>query len=366
MSVLPLVSDEVPGEFNFEMIAKASARLSGVARRTPAMTSTTLNGLVGANAVLKCENQQLVGAFKFRGAFNALASLAERSSDRPGVIAYSSGNHAQAMALSSSMLGMRCVIVMPANAPNAKLNATRGYLGEWGEVVTYDPATEVREEIGARLSEERGLVIVPPYDHPEVIAGQGTVALELIEQIRLGELGATGFGGEGMESLDYLFVCCGGGGLLSGSAVAAKAMCSGCTVIGVEPSLGDDATRSYYSGELQTVTNPPTIADGARTPFLGRWTFPLVRNHADGMMTVSEAQIAWAMRFAFERMKMVVEPSGALALAGMISASRNGALGDGSVVDLDGARVGVVVSGGNVDVAALSGMFALAGTSWPE
>ncbi|MCC7389003.1 MAG: threo-3-hydroxy-L-aspartate ammonia-lyase [Phycisphaerales bacterium] len=316
-------------------VRAAAARLAGVARRTPVMTSRSLDGAVGASVFVKCENLQRVGAFKFRGAYNALSRL-DPDARRRGVLTYSSGNHAQAVALAASLLGIPAVIVMPDNAPRVKLAATRAYLAgapAGSEVVLYDPAATVREELGGGLAAARGLEVVPPYDHPAVIAGQGTAALELFEEV--GEL-------------DALFVCCGGGGLLSGCAVAAKAVCPACRVIGVEPELADDATRSFRDGVLRTARNPPTIADGARTPYLGRYTFAIVRTLVDGMMTVSEREIVGAMGLLMERLRLVVEPTGALATAGAIRAAREGSL--------RASRVGVVISGGNVDLAELSGL----------
>lgn len=320
-----------------EDVRAAAARLDGVARRTPVMTSRSLNEAVGAHVHVKCENLQRVGAFKFRGAYNALARLDDAARAR-GVLTYSSGNHAQAVALAAGLLGVPAVIVMPQNAPRVKLAATRGYLSgapSGSEVVLYDPGAVVREELGAQIAERRGLTVVPPYDHPRVIAGQGTVALELFEEV---------------GDLDWLFVCCGGGGLLSGCAVVSRSVCPGCRVVGVEPTLADDATRSFRDGVLRTVKNPPTIADGARTPYLGRYTFALVRTHVDEMMTVSEAEITSAMGLLMARLRVVVEPTGALATAGAIRAAREGRAG------LAGSRVGVVISGGNVDLAEVSGL----------
>jgi threo-3-hydroxy-L-aspartate ammonia-lyase len=301
-------------------VRTAALRLDSVATRTPVMTSRTLNHLVTAEIFLKCENFQRAGAFKFRGAYNAIASLPD-SERRGGVLTYSSGNHAQAVALVGRVLGLRTTIVMPRNAPRSKLEATRGY---GAEVLLYDPEETTREAFAARLREERGGVVIPPYDHPDVIAGQGTAALELLEEV---------------GPLDVLVAPCGGGGLLSGTALAATGA-DGCRVVGVEPELADDATRSFRSGELHTIRNPPTIADGLRTPSLGAITFPIIRAHVEAMVTVSESEIIEAMRFLWTRMKLVVEPSGAVALAGVL----------GGEIDLQGKRVGVLVSGGNVDL----------------
>jgi threonine dehydratase len=297
----------------------AAERLKGQAHRTPVMSSRTLNERIGAEAFLKCENFQRMGAFKFRGAYNAISQLSDDDKAR-GVITFSSGNHAQATALVGRLLGVKITVVMPNNAPSTKRAATEGY---GATVVDYDPATTGREELGRELAEKHGYTLIPPYDHQDVIAGQGTATLELFEEV---------------GDLDYLLVCVGGGGLISGSAIAAKGKSSRVKVIGVEPELADDATKSFYSKTLHTVHNPPTIADGTRTPSLGKLTFPLVLEYVDDMVTVSEDAIKEAVRFAFYRMKMVVEPSGALGIAALLSKSAK----------VDG-RVGVIVSGGNID-----------------
>jgi threo-3-hydroxy-L-aspartate ammonia-lyase len=309
------------GEVTYDDVLAAAERLRGHAHRTPVATSRTLDEALGARAFLKCENLQRMGAFKFRGAYNAVSKLNPAERTR-GVLAYSSGNHAQAVALACRLLGTRATVVMPADAPAAKRAATEGY---GARVVPYDPATEKREAIAARLQAEGDAVLLPPFDHPDVIAGQGTAAAELIAEA---------------GSLDLLLVPCGGGGLLSGSALSARALSPGCRVIGVEPEAGDDATRSFHTRTLQTVDNPRTIADGARTPSLGRYTFPLVLENVDDMVTVPDSALVDAMRFVWERMKMVVEPTGVLGLA----AARAGR------VDVRGQRVGVILSGGNVDV----------------
>jgi threonine dehydratase len=249
------------------------------------------------------------------------------------VLAYSSGNHAQAVALTGRLLGVKTVVVMPEDAPGAKIAGTRGY---GAEVVLYDRHGRSREEIAAELQQERGMTLIPPYDHPDVIAGQGTAALELLEE--------TG-------PLDVVMTPCGGGGLLSGTALVAKQASPGIRVVGVEPQAADDATRSFRTGELHTVHNPPTIADGLRTPSLGRYTFPLVRAHADEMRTVSDRQIVEAMRFLWTRMKLVVEPSGAVPLAAVLADPE----------PFRGRRVGIVISGGNVDLASACELFARAG-----
>ena len=309
-------------------VAAAAARIAGAARQTPVMTSRTLDERLRATVFLKCESFQRAGAFKFRGAYNAISRLSPAERQR-GVLTYSSGNHAQAIALASRLLGARATIVMPGDAPAAKRQATEGY---GARVVAYDPATERREEVADRLSKDGDPVLIPPFDHPDVIAGQGTCAKELLEE--------TG-------PLDLLLVPCGGGGLLSGSALSARWLSPGCRVIGVEPEAGDDATRSFKTGTLQTVHNPRTIADGARTPSLGKLTFPLVRANVDDMLTVSDADLVDTMRFLWERMKLVVEPTGVLGLA----AAWRGK------VDVAGRRVGAIVSGGNVDLQAALELF---------
>jgi threonine dehydratase len=310
-----------------DSVRAAARRLEGVANRTPVVTSRTLNERVGAEVFVKCENLQRAGAFKFRGAYNAIASLSEAERSR-GVLTFSSGNHAQAVALVGRLLGVATTIVMPRDAPKAKLAATRGY---GAEVILYDPDETTREVLAERLREERGMAVVPPYDHPEVVAGQGTAALELLAEV---------------GPLDLLVAPCGGGGLLSGSSLAAQGS-PGCRVVGVEPELADDATRSFASGTVQSVRNPPTIADGLRTPSLGKVTWPLVRDNVSAMVTVSEQEIVEAMRFLWTRMKLVVEPSGAVALAGVLNRGIAGS----------GTRVGVLISGGNVDLSLACALF---------
>jgi threonine dehydratase len=273
----------------------------------------------------KCENFQRMGAFKFRGAFNALSLLSE-AQKKQGVVAFSSGNHAQAVALAGRLLGVPTTIVMPEDAPAVKIAATRGY---GAEVVLYDRTTSDREALARGIAEARGLVVIPPYDHPHIVAGQGTAAKELIE-----EVGAP----------DYLLVCCGGGGLLSGSALAAAALAPHCKVIGVEPEAGNDATLSFRTGRLHSVHNPATIADGARTSSLGKVTFPLVMRHVHDMLTVSDEELVRSMLYLWERMKMVVEPTGALASAALLEGK----------LQAPGARIGVIVSGGNVDLKAIA------------
>ncbi|AZG08105.1 threo-3-hydroxy-L-aspartate ammonia-lyase [Pigmentiphaga sp. H8] len=309
----------------FPAIEAAAALLAGHAHRTPVLTSHTVDARTGASVFFKCENFQRMGAFKFRGAYHALARLAD-DARRRGVVAYSSGNHAQAVALAGRLLGIPATIVMPSDAPQVKLEATRGY---GARVVLYDRATQRREDIAAELADREGLTTIPPFDHPDIIAGQGTAALELLRE--------TG-------PLDYLLVPCGGGGLLSGSAIAANACAPGIRVMGVEPAAGDDVTRSFHSGTLQSVDNPDTIADGARTQSAGRYTFPLIQSHVHDMLTVTDDELLRAMFFLMERMKFVLEPTGALGAAALLSGK----------VDARGKRVGIIVSGGNVDLFALA------------
>ncbi len=301
-------------------VAAAHERIKPHARRTPVMTSRQVDELTGARVFFKCENLQRMGAFKFRGAYNALSQLTPEQK-RSGVLAFSSGNHAQAVALSGQLLGIRTVIVMPANAPQVKLEATRGY---GGEVVLYEKG-EDREALAARLAKERGLELIPPFDHPHIVAGQGTAAKELIE-----EAGA----------LDALLVPCGGAGLLSGCAIAARHLAPGCRVIGVEPAAGDDATRSFKERRLVKIAVPDTIADGARTTSLGKITFPLVLEHVSDMLTVTDEELLRTMFWLWERMKLVVEPTGALAACALIEQK----------LRLGKQRVGVILSGGNVDL----------------
>jgi threonine dehydratase len=314
---------------SFDDVAAAHERIRAQARRTPALTSATIDALTGASVHFKCENLQRMGAFKFRGAFNALSQLTPEARRR-GVIAFSSGNHAQAVALASRMLGIPATIVMPKAAPRVKLDATRGY---GAEVVTYDNPNESREALANRIASERGLTVVPPFDHPHIIAGQGTAAKELIEDA---------------GPLDVLLVPCGGGGLLTGCAIAAKHLAPSCRVIGVEPAAGDDATRSFKTKTLQTIPFPDTIADGARTTSLGKLTFPLLLRHVDEMLTVTDDELLRWMFFLWERMKIVVEPTGTLAAAALLEKK----------IDAKGKRVGVILSGGNVDLAWAAGKLA--------
>ena len=306
-----------------DQILEAANRLQGNAHVTPIMTSSNLDECLGANIIFKCENLQKIGAFKFRGAYNAIAQLSHEERSQ-GVITYSSGNHAQAVARVGREIGIKTVIVMPSNAPFAKRLATEGY---GAEVVLYDPKQIPREDVAHELQEKHGYTLIPPFNHPHVIAGQGTAALELLTE----------------ATIDTLLVPCGGGGLLSGSAIAAKHVNPQCIVIGIEPELADDATRSFHSGTLHSVTNPPTIADGTRTTSLGSLTFPLILKHVDDMRTVSEQAIMEAVSFLFYRMKLVVEPSGALGLAALLSGE----------IQAKG-RIGVILSGGNIDADTMN------------
>jgi threonine dehydratase len=318
----------------FDDVAVAAQRLQGHAHLTPVLTSRTADERTGARVFFKAENFQRMGAFKFRGAFNALAKFSPMQRER-GVIAFSSGNHAQATALAARILGMPSVIVMPKDAPAAKLAATRGYqAGQAGsEVVLYDRYIEDREAIGRRLAQERGMTLVPPYDHADVMAGQGTAALELVQQVA--ELDGGG--------LDALLVCVGGGGLISGCAVAATLLLPGIEVWGVEPEAGNDTQRSLAEGRIVHIDTPKTIADGAQTQHSGALTFPVIQALVKGIVTASDEELVQAMRFFAERMKIVVEPTGCLGAAALMSRVAG-------LPDLRGRRVGVILSGGNVDV----------------
>ena len=310
---------------NFNDVTQAAARIQGVANRTAVLQSRTANEMSGAELFFKCENFQRMGAFKFRGAYNALAQFSPEQK-KLGVCAFSSGNHAQGIALSAQILGMPAAIVMPLDSPAVKLAATRGY---GAEVITYDRYKEDRMAIGQKLADERGMTLIPPYDHAHVMAGQGTAALELLQEV---------------GQLDTLIVCLGGGGLISGCAVAAKHLNPKIRVIGVEPEAGNDAQQSKRAGVIVKIDTPKTIADGAQTQFVGQLTFPIIQELVDEIVTVSDAQLIEAMRFAASRMKMVIEPTGGLAMA----AAMQGA------VDVRGQRVGIIVSGGNVDIAQLA------------
>lgn len=310
----------------FDDILAARARLAGVAHRTPVLTSRQLDVRVGARVFLKAEHLQRIGAFKFRGGYNALAAMAPEDRAR-GVVAFSSGNHAQAVALAARLFGVPATIVMPHNAPASKLAATEGY---GARVVRYDPSEASREVLARQLVAETGATLVPPFDHPDVIAGQGTAAAELFEDV---------------GPLDVVVACVGGGGLLSGTALAAAGMAPACRIWGVEPALGDDVTRSFDAGTLVALPGvPATIADGARTISASELTLALILRHVHGMATVPDEALLEAMRFVMLRMKQVVEPSGVLALAGVLT---------GVVPVPPGGRVGVIVSGGNVDAEML-------------
>ncbi|VWB06458.1 serine/threonine dehydratase [Burkholderia territorii] len=305
----------------YDDVAAAAARLDGHAHRTPVMTSRTIDEALGAQVFFKCENLQRMGAFKFRGAFNALSRF-DATQRRHGVVAFSSGNHAQAIALSARILGIPATIVMPQDAPAAKMAATRGY---GGNVVTYDRYTEDREQIGRALAEKHGLTLVPPYDHADVIAGQGTAAKELFDEV---------------GPLDAVFTPLGGGGLLSGTALATRALSPHAKLYGVEPEAGNDGQQSFRSGSIVHIDTPRTIADGAQTQHLGNLTFPILRRDVDDILTATDAELVDCMRFFATRMKIVVEPTGCLSLA----AARR--MKD----ELKGKRVGIVISGGNVDL----------------
>ena len=312
---------------SYDDVAAAARRLEGHAHRTPVLRSRTVDETLGASVFFKCENFQRMGAFKFRGAFNALSRFDARQR-QAGVVAFSSGNHAQAVALAARLLGMPASIVMPHDAPAQKVAATQGY---GGKVVFYDRYTEDREAIGARLAEQHGMTLVPPYDHADVIAGQGTAAKELLDEV---------------GPLDALYVCLGGGGLLSGSALAARALSPQAKLYGVEPEAGNDGQQSFRSGAIVHIATPKTIADGAQTQHLGKLTFDIIRRDVDDILTASDAELIEAMRFFAERMKIVVEPTGCL---GFAAARRQAQRGQ---------RVGVIVSGGNVDMQRFAALLA--------
>ncbi|MBU9220590.1 threo-3-hydroxy-L-aspartate ammonia-lyase [Burkholderia multivorans] len=321
MNSLPLPS--------FDDVAAAAARIAGHAHRTPVMTSRTVDDALGAQVFFKCENLQRMGAFKFRGAFNALSRF-DAEQRRRGVVAFSSGNHAQAIALSARMLGIPATIVMPQDAPAAKIAATRGY---GGIVVTYDRYTEDREQIGRELAERDGLTLIPPYDHPDVIAGQGTAAMELFDEV---------------GPLDAVFTPLGGGGLLSGTALATRALSPDARLYGVEPEAGNDGQQSFRSGAIVHIDTPRTIADGAQTQHLGNITFPIIRRDVDDILTATDEELVDCMRLFASRMKIVVEPTGCLSFAGARRMKD----------ELKGKRVGIVISGGNVDLDAFSALLA--------
>ena len=305
----------------FDDVQAAARRLQGHAHRTPVLRSATLEQRLGAQLFFKCENFQRMGAFKFRGAFNALSRLSS-TQRHAGVVAYSSGNHAQAVALSAQILGLSATIVMPHDASPAKLAATQGY---GATVVGYDRYNEDAMSIARDLADREGRTFIPPFDHADVLCGQGTAAMELFEEV--GEL-------------DVLLVCLGGGGLLSGCALSARALSPHCKVYGVEPEAGNDVQQSFRQGKRVRIPTPRTIADGAQSPMVGELTFEIIRRHVDDILTVTDEQLVEAMRFYAERMKMVVEPTGCLTLAAACHAG----------LDLRGQRVGIVISGGNVDL----------------
>jgi len=303
-------------------VQAAAGRIAGHAHKTPVITSRTFNAMVGAEVFFKCENFQRMGAFKFRGAFNALAKFTPEQA-RAGVVAFSSGNHAQGVALSAKLLGMPATIVMPHDAPAAKVAATKGY---GASVVIYNRYEEDREAIGRKLAEEKGLTLIPPYDHPDVIAGQGTAAKELFEEI---------------GPLDALYIPLGGGGLLSGTALSTRAVAPNCKLYGVEPAAGNDGQQSFRTGHIVHIDTPKTIADGAQTQHLGNFTFGIIQRDVDDIVTATDAELVEMMKFLAERMKMYVEPTGCL---GAAAALKNRA-------SIQSKRVGVIVSGGNIDLA---------------
>ncbi|MBJ3590597.1 threo-3-hydroxy-L-aspartate ammonia-lyase [Salmonella enterica subsp. enterica serovar Saintpaul] len=311
-------------------VAAAAERIEGYANRTPVMTSRTVNEEFGAEVFFKCENLQRMGAFKFRGAMNALRQFTPEQR-AAGVVTFSSGNHAQAIALAAKLLGIPATIVMPHDAPAAKVAATKGY---GGNVIVYNRYTEDREQIGRDLAAKHGLTLIPPYDHPHVIAGQGTAAKELIEE--------TG-------SLDALFVCLGGGGLLSGSALATRHLSPDCLIYGVEPQAGNDGQQSFRSGSIVQIDTPKTIADGAQTQHLGNYTFPLIQKHVTDILTVTDEELIASMKFIAERMKLVVEPTGCLGFAAARAKKH----------ELTGKKIGIIISGGNVDISRFSEFLAM-------
>lgn len=313
----------------FADVEAAAARIAGHAHKTPVFTSRTVNEALDAEVFFKCENLQRMGAFKFRGGFNALSRF-DAGQRKAGVVAFSSGNHAQAIALSARLLGIPATIVMPHDAPAAKVAATQRY---GGNVVIYDRYKDDREQIGRDLAQKHGFTLIPPYDHPDVIAGQGTAAKELFDEV---------------GALDALFMPLGGGGLLSGSALAARALSPRCKVFGVEPEAGNDAQQSFRSGEIVHIDTPKTIADGAQTQHLGHYTFAIIRRDVDDILTASDAELVDCMRFAAERMKLVVEPTGCLGFAAVRQQKER----------LKGQRVGVILSGGNVDIQRFCSLIA--------
>jgi len=310
-------------------VEAAASRIADAAHRTPVLRSRKVNADLGLDVIFKAEHLQRAGAFKFRGAYNALSRFDPRQR-ASGVVAYSSGNHAQAIALAARDLGIPATIVMPLDAPASKVAATRAY---GAEVVTYDRYSEDREAIGRALADERGLVLIPPYDHPDVIAGQGTAAKELIEDA---------------GPLDAIFAPLGGGGLLAGTALSANALAPGARVFGVEPEAGNDGQQSFRSGRIVHIETPRTLADGAQTLHLGELTFPIIQHHVTDILTVTDPEMVNAMRQLAATMKQVVEPTGALAFAGLRAMAG----------ELVGKRVGVIVSGGNIDLARFATLIA--------
>ncbi|WP_186160158.1 threo-3-hydroxy-L-aspartate ammonia-lyase [Burkholderia gladioli] len=313
-------------------VAAAAERIAGHAHRTPVLTSRTVDEALGAQVFFKCENFQRMGAFKFRGAFNALSRFSE-AQRKHGVVTFSSGNHAQAIALSARLLGMPATIVMPHDAPAAKVAATRGY---GGRVVIYDRYRDDREQIGRELAEKEGLTLIPPYDHADVIAGQGTAAAELFQEV---------------GALDAVFAPLGGGGLLSGTALATRELSPGAELYGVEPAAGNDGQQSFAAGSIVHIDTPKTIADGAQTQHLGNLTFQIIRRDVDAILTASDAELVEGMRFFASRMKMLVEPTGCLSFAAVRQRK----------AQLEGKRVGVIVSGGNVDLEKFCALIGAAG-----
>lgn len=314
----------------FDDVAAAALRIKGHAHQTPVISSRTVNEEFGAEVFFKCENLQRMGAFKFRGAFNALTKF-DAQQRKAGVVAFSSGNHAQAIALSAKLLGIPATIIMPHDAPEMKVAATKGY---GGNVVIYDRYKEDREQIGRDLAQKHGMTLIPPYDHPDVIAGQGTAAKELIEEV---------------GALDAFFVPLGGGGLLAGSALSTRALSVDCKIYGVEPEAGNDGQQSFRSNSIVHIETPDTIADGAQTQHLGNYTFPIIRRDVDDVLTVTDAQLVECMGFAASRMKLVIEPTGCLGFAAARQMKSH----------LRGKRIGVLVSGGNVDIARFCNLLAV-------
>lgn len=334
---VPIGTDLAFGRVSMERVQAAAARLRGVAERTPLVRSELIDSMAGARVVMKCESMQPIGAFKIRGAYNA-SSLLDSDARARGVLTYSSGNHAQAVAMAGRLLGVRTVILMPERAPKVKLAATRARIDEsnGSRIEFYGKNTASREEMARGLEEREGLTLIPPYDHPDVICGQGTAALELFQQ---------------HGELEYLFVPVGGGGLISGCATVARAVAPNCKVIGVEPALGDDASRSFRSGKIERAGADvgETICDGAATPYLGAWTFPVIRERVDDIFTATDREVSRAMRVMMEKARLVIEPTGALGLAGVMKMRD----------EVKGKRVGVIVSGGNVDLDEIPRLLAI-------